>query len=213
MINTYAKSAGLLVSKNFKTNEFDCHCKGSCHTTKIDSALVEILQRIREHFGKAVIINSGYRCEKHNKAVGGASSSLHTKGKAADIVVKGINPAQVAAFAERIGVLGIGLYDNFVHIDTRTKKAFWYSHKQEYRSTFGGTNSYTYNGEVLRLGSRGEAVKWLQRELTLSGFACGKIDGIFGEKTKTAVKAFQKAQKIAVDGICGKVTAAKLKEC
>ena len=33
---------------------------------------------------------------------------------------------------------GIGLYDTFVHIDTRESKSFWYGHGQERRTTFGG---------------------------------------------------------------------------
>lgn len=49
-------------------------------------ALVEnILDPLREAYGKPIIITSGYRCEKLNKAVGGAASSQHVKGEAADI--------------------------------------------------------------------------------------------------------------------------------
>ena len=211
MINTYSKKSSVSLSKNFKSREFDCKCSGHCHNTKIDSELVEILQKIRDHFGKAVTVNSGFRCEKHNKAVGGSARSLHLEGRAADIKVKDINPAQVAAYAEHLGVKGIGLYDTFVHVDTRTKKAFWYSDREEYRSTFGGANSYAYGGELLKTGSRGEPVKWLQRALTIRGFACGNIDGIFGTKTRSALVNFQKSVGISADGICGPVTAGKLK--
>ena len=49
-------------------------------------ALVEkILDPLREHYGKPIIITSGYRCQKLNKSVGGAASSQHVKGEAADI--------------------------------------------------------------------------------------------------------------------------------
>jgi uncharacterized protein YcbK (DUF882 family) len=45
--------------------------------------------------------------------------------------VTGVKPAQVAEYAEQIGILGIGLYEtdndgHFVHIDTRDTKSFWY---------------------------------------------------------------------------------------
>ena len=74
-----------------------------------------------------------------------------------------------------------------------------------------GTSEITLDGKLLKIGSRGEAVKWLQRELTLRGFACGNIDGIFDAKTKSALIKFQKAAKISADGICGPITASKLK--
>lgn len=101
--------------------------------------MVEYLQKIRDHFGKAVSISSAYRCEKHNKKIGGATKSKHMFGQAADIKVSGIKPIEVAKYAESLGCLGIGHYDTFVHIDTRTTKFFWYSDAQIPRSTFGGT--------------------------------------------------------------------------
>ncbi len=100
---------------------------------------MEYLQKIRDHFGKAVSISSAYRCEKHNKKIGGATKSKHMYGQAADIKVSGIKPIEVAKYAESLGCLGIGHYDTFVHIDTRTTKFFWYSDAQIPRTTFGGT--------------------------------------------------------------------------
>ena len=50
------------------------------------TALIEkVLDPLREAYGKPIIVTSGYRCEKLNKAVGGAASSQHVKGEAADI--------------------------------------------------------------------------------------------------------------------------------
>lgn len=46
---------------------------------------VEILQPIREKYGKPVIVTSGFRCQKLNNAVGGAKTSQHCNGEAADI--------------------------------------------------------------------------------------------------------------------------------
>jgi N-acetyl-anhydromuramyl-L-alanine amidase AmpD len=65
---------------------------------------------------------------------------------------------------------------------------------------------------VLKVGSRGEEVKKLQENLNRLGFNCGAADGIFGPKTEAAVKAFQKANGLAVDGIVGPATQAKLGE-
>ena len=44
-----------------------------------------VLDPLREAYGKPIIVNSGYRCTELNKAVGGVSTSEHVKGMAADI--------------------------------------------------------------------------------------------------------------------------------
>lgn len=132
----YKKSVVTQLEKNFKSTEFDCKGKGCCSHTLVDQKLVKHLQSIRNHFGKAVIINSGYRCAKHNKNVGGARLSKHLIGMAADIKVKGVSPRDVARYAESLGIKGIGLYDTFVHIDTRRDKYFWYGHKELPISTY-----------------------------------------------------------------------------
>ena len=143
-IKTYKKGVSTKLSTNFNSTEFDCHGSGCCSSTQVDETLVTYLQKIRDHFGKPITINSGYRCATHNAAVGGASGSRHAKGQAADIVVSGVKPAEVAKYAESIGILGIGLYEtnsdgHFVHVDTRTSKSFWYGQAQASRTTFGGT--------------------------------------------------------------------------
>lgn len=143
-IKTYKKNDQTQLSKNFKVSEFSCHGSGCCNTTMIDDKLVEYLQKIRNHFNTAITISSGYRCPNHNKRVGGATGSRHAKGQAADIIVSGVTPAEVAKYAESIGILGIGLYEtskdgHFVHIDTRTTKSFWYGQAQAHRTTFGGS--------------------------------------------------------------------------
>lgn len=75
-----------------------------------------------------------------------------------------------------------------------------------------------YTGEVvldlesIRPGCKGEAVKQLQEDLNYIGYNCGKADGIYGAKTKTAVEAFQQFYGLAVDGIAGEKTLAKIDE-
>lgn len=124
-MTTYTKGKSVKLTRNFKSTEFDCKGNKCCSKTMIDIELVGYLQVIRNHFGKPVIINSGYRCQKHNKTVGGVTNSKHCTGMAADIVVKDIKPKEVAKYAETIGVRGIGLYDTFVHLDTRETKSRW----------------------------------------------------------------------------------------
>ena len=69
---------------------------------------------------------------------------------------------------------------------------------------------FTMEMKILRKGSKGEDVKALQILLNGYGYSCGTADGIFGSKTEKAVKAFQKAEKLTVDGIAGPDTWSKL---
>ena len=63
---------------------------------------------------------------------------------------------------------------------------------------------------VLKMGSRGDAVKALQIFLNLKGYPCGTADGIFGKKTKSAVVEWQKDHNLVPDGIVGVKTWATL---
>lgn len=221
---TTTKGQIVKLSEHFNSAEMDCHGNGCCSTTLINKTLVEYLEKIRIHFGKPITITSGYRCPTHNARIGGATGSRHSKGDAADIVVSGVAPSEVAKYAESIGILGIGLYEtssdgHFVHIDTRTYKSFWYGQSESYRSTFGGSSSATNNTtststttshmyQALMVGSDGSDVKKLQESLIKLGFDCGDAgaDGIFGSDTELAVKAFQKKHNLTKDGIAGPLT-------
>lgn len=63
---------------------------------------------------------------------------------------------------------------------------------------------------ILKYKVKGSDVKTLQQMLKDLGYLNGKADGIFGRKTKSAVKAFQRANGLKVDGIVGTYTAKKL---
>lgn len=123
-MTNYTKGKRVKLSKNFNSTEFDCKCN-QCTKTIINPELVTLLQKIRDHFGKPVVINSGYRCPYHNKRVGGASNSQHIYGKAADIVVRDIPAIDVYKYADKIGTKGLGKYAAFTHVDVRNKKARW----------------------------------------------------------------------------------------
>lgn len=49
-----------------------------------------LLEPIRTHFGRPVIVHSGFRCPALNRAIGGVTASQHTKGEAADFHVAGV---------------------------------------------------------------------------------------------------------------------------
>ena len=113
------------LSENFKVKEF-ASTDGS-DPIFIAPELVEVLQKIRTHFNKSVTINSGFRTATRNSGVGGAKYSQHLYGTAADIVVSGIAPKDVAEYAEKLmpNTGGIGIYSNFTHIDVRRTKSRW----------------------------------------------------------------------------------------
>ena len=113
------------VTKNFTDEEFACKC--GCGFKGISKKLVEELQILRDTLNAPITINSGCRCEAHNKKVGGAVDSQHTKGIAADIVVKGFKPETVYQLLEQRhpNTYGLGLYKTWVHIDVRPIKARW----------------------------------------------------------------------------------------
>ena len=122
---SYAKDGTKFLSKNFRVREF--RCKDDTDPIFIDSDLVDVLQKVRDHFGKAVTITSAFRTASHNKKVGGATYSQHLYGKAADIKVSGVAPSKVAEYVETLmpNTGGIGRYSTFTHVDVRSIKSRW----------------------------------------------------------------------------------------
>ena len=91
------------LSKNFNRSEFACKGENCCgHSAPVHPDLIEALQALRDRIGKPLSITSGFRCNRHNKAVGGAEQSFHTLGMAADVACSGRHqrPRQLAALAE-----------------------------------------------------------------------------------------------------------------
>lgn len=126
-VNTYslASDGNEFLSENFTVREFAS--RDGADRVLIDTELVDVLQNVRDYFGAPVTINSAYRTPSHNRAVGGASNSQHVQGTAADIVVSGVEPREVAEYIEYIlpSKGGIGLYNSFVHVDVRENRSRW----------------------------------------------------------------------------------------
>ena len=126
------KDGNRRLAPDFKVREL--RCRDGSDTVMVDEALMLLLQCIREHFGKAVTITSGYRTPAHNAKVGGAKSSQHLLGRAADIRVEGVSVEDVATYAESLmpDWGGVGRYPvktgrttGWVHVDTRANKSRW----------------------------------------------------------------------------------------
>ena len=74
--------------KWFKEKEFACKCCGQLPPLareNVKALVSEVLDPVREKLGMPIVVNSGYRCERHNKDVGGVKNSQHLVGQAADI--------------------------------------------------------------------------------------------------------------------------------
>lgn len=81
----------------------------------ITALVTEILQPLRDAWGKPMCVNSGYRCAELNVAVGGVPTSQHVKGEAADIATD--DPYSLAKLAQDICLPydQMILYPTFVH--------------------------------------------------------------------------------------------------
>lgn len=75
-----------VLAEHFNLIEFQCPC---CHTVMLHPLLLRSAVRLRDVWGRAVILNSAYRCAGHNKAVGWAAESAHRKGNAIDVRIAG----------------------------------------------------------------------------------------------------------------------------
>ena len=128
-INAYSlkKDGGKKLSSNFQVKEFAC--KDGSDAVLVAPRLVMVLQSIRDHFGAAITVNSGYRTPQYNTKVGGVAQSQHCYGTAADITVKGVSVDTVAAYARKImpdwGGVGVYKAQGFTHIDVRETRSDW----------------------------------------------------------------------------------------
>lgn len=141
------------VSDHFKLSEFQC--KNKADKVLIDSQLLSFLEKLRDYLGGdgncTIGINSGYRTEAYNKSIGGASSSTHCKGCAADVVVKQhgkrVSGKLICCLAQTLGFKGIGYIKGSgyaVHLDmyNRTYRG---DERKGYSNNIGG-DFYSYFG-------------------------------------------------------------------
>lgn len=121
------------LTTNFQKSEFDSKDGLPMPVSVLENikTLAKQLQIIRDEIGLPITVSSGYRSPSHNKAVGGASNSQHMKGTAADIVVNGMRPSEVAAVImrlmnqQKIKAGGLKAYSTWIHYDIRGGYATW----------------------------------------------------------------------------------------
>ena len=121
------------LTPNFHADEFACK-DGTKVPAILKAELTELaknLQVLRDELGRSIQITSGYRSPAYNAKIGGAKFSMHQYGKAADIKVVALTPAEVAAKIEELIKMGkmkqggIGVYRTWVHYDIRGLRARW----------------------------------------------------------------------------------------
>tara|TARA_R100001244_G_scaffold132222_1_gene107580 strand:- start:600 stop:947 length:348 start_codon:yes stop_codon:yes gene_type:complete len=110
----------------FKIKEFKCPC---CGNAEMNEEFLDMLDDARGFAGIPFKVNSGWRCEARNKAVGGKSDSAHLSGFAADISCK--DSRSRALIINALGWIGfnrMGIAKNFIHVDSsplKDKKVIW----------------------------------------------------------------------------------------
>lgn len=209
-VNTYSmkKDWNKKISTHFSVYEFAC--SDHSDTVLVDSQLIDVLEQIRAHFGKAVHINSAYRTPAYNISIGGSPRSQHCLGTAADIRIAGVDPIQIALYVSSLplyakrGGIGyysrVGLKDGFVHIDVRSWKSRWISKAGTAYVSVTKIMPTIKQGAKDCAGGISYAVTVLQRHLGVN------VDGNFGVGTREKLIAYQKAHGLTADGICGSAT-------
>lgn len=127
------------LTEHFTLDEFRCEC---CRKVEVAYVIPYLLERIRLVVGDKVIVTSGYRCEEHNREIGGAEDSLHTTGRAVDIITPGYSSKDLARLAYRTGFYTCIYYpvEGHTHCQLRGRaRKGLYLHTED--------NKYIYEGE------------------------------------------------------------------
>ena len=211
-----ARDGEKYVSPNFRVREF--RCKDGTDKILISDELVRALEDLRLVLGCSINLNSGYRTKAHNKAIGGSATSKHMKGIAADVICKrdgtNVSAKEVCCRAQDLDLDSIQIISGVaVHIDVRGSR-YW----RDERTGKKVKDFYAYYGvpypeptATVKKGMKGTGVCWVQSRLNKAGYKT-EVDGAFGGGTERAVKKFQKANGLIVDGKVGGKTRAALKK-
>lgn len=111
------------LSNNLHHHEFQCKCGNStCINTVYDTRLMIAYDEFRKKFNDKVTITSGYRCEYHNRNVGGVTDSHHTLGAAMDIAIpKDKKDYFIECAKKTFPYVQVYEKKNFIHVDMRTR--------------------------------------------------------------------------------------------
>lgn len=108
------------ISEHFRLIEFECAC---CGCVRLHPELLKHLEGMRARWGEPLFVTSGFRCERHNREVGGVPKSLHRLGQAADVVVIRADQPRFLSLAKKEGFDEVIAYPgrDFVHLGLKPK--------------------------------------------------------------------------------------------
>lgn len=113
------------LTKDFSIDEMKCRC-GKCDGGQMSMEFMLKLQAVRDAYGKAMPVSSGFRCPERNTSEGGSQNSMHMKGRAVDIACdNGTDKIHLLLFAVSAGMNGFGIAKNFIHMDDRETQTIW----------------------------------------------------------------------------------------
>lgn len=185
------------ITEHFKSAEFMCRC--GCGSIKIDKEFVE---RLEQFFGeliklpcgcRAIIINSGHRCNKSSQSVKGAFiGDMHNVGAGADLYAvrtdgKRIDALTLCEVAQKCGFGGIAIIDNSalipaIHLDDRQRADISYSNKLWYGNEVTGESYKTFKGKsqyTSQIWAEEKAKKTIEAIIEIEGH---KYSGLLEEK-------------------------------
>ena len=113
-------------TKNYFTrSELECPC---CHVCIMDDNFLTLLNAARGLYQYSIIINSGYRCDKHNLELGSTSTN-HPRGQAVDITMSApLFRYQLIKCCMIVGLFGIGIHKTYIHVDSNHEKpTLWFN--------------------------------------------------------------------------------------
>lgn len=117
-----------LIKNRFSINEFHCKCTyKDCTRTLIYLKSLHSLGSLREIYGKPIMINSAFRCQKHNKDIGGVDHSYHKVGCALDLRPAGDFHADELDKLDKLAnnYFDIVLrYEHFIHCHNRVEEEY-----------------------------------------------------------------------------------------
>ena len=163
--------------------------------------------------------------DEYNKGGGNSNDSAGDQETIGMIRVTGNNVSlryQPSTSANRVGTANTG--DCFYYVDTvdgwfQTKTGYWISKDYAKVMTDAEVEAYIKNnggsgdtGSSYTLGSTGSTVTYIQTALTSLKYYTREITGHYGKYTREAVRAFQRANNLTADGVCGPTTLAAIQK-
>ncbi len=185
-VKIFNNSVSKQLSPHFNSREFTCKC-GKCVTTPIDGELISKLESLfAELNADKIIVNSGYRCPAHSVAVGGTATDAHTRGIAADITVyvNGSPVKPITAAAAAECVGFSGIGLMSSNIHVDVRNANNYINSHWFGDETTGANVATFQTDVSNF------VKTIQTYLNTHYKAGLAVDGICGKNTAAALAKY-----------------------